>query len=108
MKRSAWAYLLPALHLAACLTLPLGFLIPSISYIAIVWTFVMIADLPISLVAYFLGWGHPLSGNLDICCEDCLVAFAGLAVAEIQTTQLARFVGLRTCQRSRRGSARPS
>jgi hypothetical protein len=56
MKGSAWVYFLPAVHLAACLTLPIGYLVPSLSHIAIMWTFVMIADLPISLVAYFLAW----------------------------------------------------
>jgi hypothetical protein len=58
MSRSAKVYILPAFHLAACLTLPLGYLVPSLSYIVIVWTLVMIADLPISLVAYFLAWHY--------------------------------------------------
>jgi hypothetical protein len=57
MKRT---YVLPAVHLMACLTLPLGHLVPSLSYIAIVWTFVMVADLPISLVSYFLAWRYSL------------------------------------------------
>jgi hypothetical protein len=61
MSRSAKVYILPAFHLAACLTPPLDTwfrVSPISSFIVIVWTLVMIADLPISLVAYFLAWHY--------------------------------------------------
>jgi len=38
----------------------LGYLWLGLQYLGIVWTFVMLADLPISLVAFGLAWKHGL------------------------------------------------
>jgi hypothetical protein len=60
-KRSHWVYLLPLIHFAGCSLLPIGYLLPKLQYVGgIVWEFVMLADLPISLVAYFLAWKNGL------------------------------------------------
>jgi len=51
-----WIYFLPVLHLCACFISMLGHLIPSLQYLGIVWTGVMLVDFPISLVALALTW----------------------------------------------------
>jgi len=53
-----WLYLLPSLHLCACLTSYVGLLVPRLQHLGILFTFVLLADLPISLPAYFLGWKY--------------------------------------------------
>jgi hypothetical protein len=56
--RVRWVYLLPTLHLCACFISMIGFVIPSPQYWGIAWVFIMIADLPVSVVAYALAWEH--------------------------------------------------
>jgi hypothetical protein len=54
-----WVYLLPALHLGACFLALLTFLLPSpLQFLAIVWSFIMLADLPISFPAYLIAWRY--------------------------------------------------
>jgi hypothetical protein len=53
-----WVYFLPILHLCACFASLIGFVIPSLQYWGIAWTFILILDLPISLVSYALAWNH--------------------------------------------------
>lgn len=55
---SRWVYLLPILHLCACLISMVGYLVPSLQYLGIVWTGIMLVDLPISLVAFALAWKY--------------------------------------------------
>lgn len=54
-----WVYVLPAVHLCACLMLPLAMLTRQ-GALAIVWEFVMLVDLPLSFPAYILGWKYQL------------------------------------------------
>jgi hypothetical protein len=42
----------------ACSISYVGLLIPSLEFLGIVFTFVLMADLPISLPAYFFGWKY--------------------------------------------------
>jgi hypothetical protein len=49
---------LPSLHLFACLTSYVGLLIPSLQHLGILFPFVLLADLPISLLAYGLAWKY--------------------------------------------------
>ena len=61
MSRSAhnrWIYFLPILHLSVCLISMVGYLVPRLQYLGIVWTGIMVADFPISLVALALAWKH--------------------------------------------------
>lgn len=57
-RRLRWVYLLPILHLCACFISYIGIVIPSLQYWGIVWTYIMMLDLPISLVAFGIGWKH--------------------------------------------------
>jgi hypothetical protein len=54
-----WVHFLPILHLCACLISYVGLLLPSLQNLLILFTFVLLADLPISLPTYFLGWKYP-------------------------------------------------
>jgi|SRR5580692_411860 hypothetical protein len=64
--RIRWRYVLPSLHLLACLTSYVGLLIPSLQFLGILFTFVLLADLPVSLLAYGLGWKYPVLAGLWI------------------------------------------
>ena len=57
-RPSKWVYVPPSVHLCACLISYLGLLIPSLQYFGILFTFVLIADLPISIPAYLFGWRY--------------------------------------------------
>ena len=57
-KHSRWVYLLPAIHVCALLVSMIGHVIPSLQYLGIIWVFVMVVDLPVSALAYALGWSH--------------------------------------------------
>jgi len=65
-KRFSWVYLPPLIHFCACLASMIGLVVPSLQYIGITWSFIILADLPVSLVAYALGWKYPLLANLWI------------------------------------------
>src|ERR1700735_369159 len=54
-----WRYVLPSLHLLACLISYIGLLLPSLKSFGILFTVILVADLPISLPAYFLAWKYP-------------------------------------------------
>jgi hypothetical protein len=53
-----WRYVFPSLHLLACSISYVGLLIPSLQCLGIVFTFVLLANLPVSLLAYALGWKY--------------------------------------------------
>jgi hypothetical protein len=53
-----WAHFLPILHLCACLISFVGLVLPRLQHVGILFTFILLADLPISLPAYFLGWEY--------------------------------------------------
>jgi hypothetical protein len=57
-RRSRWVYLLPAVHLCACLVSFIGLAIPSLQYLGILFTFILLADLPVSALTYALGWKY--------------------------------------------------
>jgi hypothetical protein len=58
LGRLRWVHFLPILHLCACFASFIGLVVPSLQYWGIVFTFILVLDLPISLVAYGLGWKH--------------------------------------------------
>jgi hypothetical protein len=58
-KRSRWVYVLPLIHLSACLISYSGLVIRSLDHLLIIFTFILLIDLPVSLPAYALGWGYP-------------------------------------------------
>lgn len=55
-KPSRWVYVLPMAHVCACLISMVGYVIPSLQYLGIVWVGLMLADLPVSGPAYLLAW----------------------------------------------------
>jgi len=57
-RRASWVYLLPLVHLSACLISMVGYLIPSLQYLGIVWVGIMLVDLPVSAIGYALAWKH--------------------------------------------------
>ena len=57
-RPSRWVYVLPSLHLCACLVSFIGLVIPSLHYMGILFTFIQVADLPISLLSYLIGWKY--------------------------------------------------
>jgi len=59
-------YFLPSLHLSLCLVSMLGLLIPELQVLGIIWSFIMLADLPISIVAYAMGWKYSWIGVIWI------------------------------------------
>jgi hypothetical protein len=65
-RRALWSYILPLTHLSAYLISMAGVLSPSLDYLGVLGGYILIADLPISLVTYAVGWKHPLVGNLWI------------------------------------------
>src|SRR5271154_348743 len=58
-RRLRWRYVLPSLHLLACSISYVGLLIPSLQFFGILFTFVLLVDLPVSLPAYGLAWKYP-------------------------------------------------
>jgi hypothetical protein len=54
-----WVYILPSIHLCACLISYSGYVIPSLQNLAILFPFILLADLPVSIVTYSLGWKYP-------------------------------------------------
>src|SRR5579883_5999 len=66
MNPKTWTYFLPLLHLCACLISLSGHLIPSLQYLGIVWTGIMLADFPISLVALALAWKYSVLATMWI------------------------------------------
>ena len=57
-RRNRWIYLPPTIHLCAHLISYIGLLIPNLQYFAFLFTFVLVADLPISIPAYLFGWRY--------------------------------------------------
>jgi hypothetical protein len=58
-ERWRWVYILPIIHFVVSATSLLLARIPGLNFMAFGWTFVMIVDLPISLVSYFAAWKYP-------------------------------------------------
>jgi hypothetical protein len=58
LKHLRWFHSLPIFHLYGCFTGFIGYLIPSLHHWGILFTFILILDLPISLVAYLIGWKY--------------------------------------------------
>jgi hypothetical protein len=57
-KHFCWIYVLPLLHFCAYLLSLSGVVVPAFQSVAIAGEFIMLADLPISLVAYALAWKY--------------------------------------------------
>jgi hypothetical protein len=57
-KRFRWVYALPFIHFCAYLLSLSGVVVPAFQSLAVAGEFIMLADLPISIVAYALAWKY--------------------------------------------------
>ena len=55
---SRWVYFLPTLHLCASFISIVGYVVPKLQYLGIIMPFILILDLPVSIVVYALAWKH--------------------------------------------------
>ncbi len=55
-RHRRWVYILPVLHLSACLISMVGHVIPSLQSLGIIWVGIMLLDLPVSAIAYVSAW----------------------------------------------------
>jgi hypothetical protein len=53
-RHSRWVYILPILHLCVCSLALIGFVIPALQPLAIVFEFLWVADFPFSIVGFIL------------------------------------------------------
>src|SRR5260370_28415817 len=58
-KRARWVYVLPIIHFCACLISYSGLVIPNLGNSGIIFTFILLIDLPVSVPSYALGWKYP-------------------------------------------------
>ena len=61
-----WRYVLPSIHLFACLISYIGLLIPRLQFVGRLFPCVLIVDLPISLVTSLIGMVYPTLGLIWI------------------------------------------
>lgn len=66
VNRSRWVYILPLLHLFAYVATLTVMLIPPLQPLGIVGSYILLADLPVSLVAYMLAWKYSLLATIWI------------------------------------------
>lgn len=83
LKQFRWVYLVPLIHVCACLISMIGLIVPSLQYLGISWSFIMLADLPISLVAYGLGWKYSVLADLWIFVAGTLWWYSLSCAAEL-------------------------
>jgi hypothetical protein len=60
LRQMRWVYCLPILHLCAFGIANLGILIPSLQYLGRLESYIILADLPVSLVVFGLAWHYPM------------------------------------------------
>jgi len=98
-KRSFLVYVLPLVHLGACLISMVGHVIPSLQYLGIIWVGVMLVDLPVSAIAYALAWKHGTVATIWVVVVGTLWWYllsrgAGLLIDKIRArAQLGRRTG---------------
>ena len=60
LRQSRWVYVLPMLHLCVFAVANLGIFIPALQNLGILETYLIAADLPVSLVVFALAWHYPM------------------------------------------------
>lgn len=53
-----WIYWPPLVHLAICLIALLGYVVPALQFLGILWSLLTIVDIPVSLVTAALAFSH--------------------------------------------------
>ena len=61
-KHSKWVFVLPAMHLGACMLAYSGTIIHPLqpNRLGMIFGYILLIDLPVSVVAYMAAWGYPL------------------------------------------------
>jgi len=62
-KHGYWVYVLPIFHVFICLISYIGLAIP-LQHLGILFSLVLLADLPVSIVAYGLAWKYSVLAYL--------------------------------------------
>ncbi len=73
-RHPSWVYILPILHLSACLISMVGHVIPNLQSLGIIWVGIMLIDLPVYRIRLSLV-ERPGNRNLDCCCRHVVVVF---------------------------------
>jgi hypothetical protein len=53
-----WIYVPPTAHLALCLIAMVGYVLPNLQFLGILWGLVTVADIPVSMVTVSLAFSH--------------------------------------------------
>ena len=61
-----WVYVLPILHLCVFAVANLGIFIPARQSLGVLETYLIAADLPVSLVVFALAWHYPVLAEMWI------------------------------------------
>ena len=56
--RLPWFYWPPLIHLAICLIALLGYIVPSLQFLGILWSLLTITDMPVSMVTMRLAFSQ--------------------------------------------------
>lgn len=57
-RRLHWFYWPPLIHLGICLIALLGYVVPSLQFLGILWSLVTVADIPVSMVTMGLAFSQ--------------------------------------------------
>ena len=57
-NRLRWVYWPPLIHLSVCLGVMLGYVVPGLQFLGILWSVLTIADFPLSIVTVALAFSH--------------------------------------------------
>jgi hypothetical protein len=57
-SRLGWAHRLPLIHLAICLIAMLGYVVPGLDFLGILFSVLTLADIPVSFVTIALGFSN--------------------------------------------------
>ncbi len=99
-KPSRWVYLLPIIHLSACAISFVGYLIPPLQFLGIIWVFIVLVDLPVSAIFYALAWKYSLIAGLWVVVVGTLWwYFLGRTIERLNKRIKARSSGAQTVQK---------
>jgi hypothetical protein len=65
-RQTSWVYCLPILHLCVFAIANVGLLSPSLQYLGRLESYLILADLPVSIVVFGLAWHYPMIAALWI------------------------------------------
>ena len=66
LYQNKWVYVLPAIHVSVCLLTYISMLIEPLNRLGIIYAFMLMLDLPISIVVFLIGFTYPLLAHIWI------------------------------------------